>query len=187
MPWRIPTNEQEHRNQTKKQKAQRAYEVWVSEVMAQQTQAATVIPYYQKWLQKWPTVNDLAKASEDEVRAAWSGLGYYSRATRLLTGAQKVIRDFDGMLPSDPKVLEKQVDGIGPYTAGAIASIAYNKRVPAVDGNVQRVYSRLFAIHANAQAKATVNHLQALAQDMLPAQRPGDFNVCAFISCICSD
>jgi A/G-specific adenine glycosylase len=87
------------------------------------------------------------------------------------------VQDFDGIVPSDPKILEKQVDGVGPYTAGAIASIAYNKRVAAVDGNVQRVYARVFAIHANPSAKATTNHLQRLAEELVPASRPGDYNV----------
>lgn len=132
----------------------------------------------------------------EDVRLLWSGLGYCvppewkvnenlhyysrfkpdSRATRLLSGAQKVVDSFSGLIPSDPKVLQKEIDGIGEYTAAAVTSIAYSKRVAAIDGNVQRVYSRVFAIHANPAAKATKDHLCDLSNQIVPDKRPGCYN-----------
>lgn len=105
IPWRVLD--------VNKPKHQHAYEVWVSEIMSQQTQIKTVIPYFERWMLKFPTLKALAEAEEEDVRALWTGLGYYSRATRLLTGAQRVQKDYKGKLPSDPKVLEKEIDGIG--------------------------------------------------------------------------
>ncbi|KAJ1549585.1 hypothetical protein HK405_008089, partial [Cladochytrium tenue] len=136
--------------------AQRAYEVWVSEIMLQQTRVATVIDYYLRWMGLWPTVFDLARADPEDVNRAWSGLGYYSRARRLHAGAREVVARFAGRLPSDPRRLQRDVPGVGPYTAGAIASIAYGVRAPLVDGNVARVLARLRAIAADTKAKATI-------------------------------
>lgn len=118
------------------------YAIWVSEVMLQQTRVETVIPYYHRFLEQFPTVNSLANASEQSVLKAWEGLGYYRRARLLQQGAQVVVARFGGKLPVDPAAL-KSIPGIGAYMSGAIASIAFNLPVPAVDGNVIRVVSRI--------------------------------------------
>ncbi|KAI9326583.1 DNA glycosylase, partial [Zopfochytrium polystomum] len=155
---------------------QRAYEVWVSEIMLQQTQVVTVIDYYNRWMATWPTVFDLAKADLEAVNQKWSGLGYYSRARRLLAAAQKVVSKFDGILPSDVVALQKEVPGVGRYTAGAISSIAFNEPQPIVDGNVVRVVSRLRAIGGDPKSKAAVSLHWKLAEDLVDPDRPGDFN-----------
>lgn len=130
MPWRKPYDP----SLTLRQKGQRAYEIWVSEVMLQQTQVTTVIPYWKRWMEKWPTILDLAKADLEEVNAAWRGLGYYRRAKNLLLGSQRIAGDakYDGRLPEDPARLEKEVEGVGRYTAGAICSMAYGVKTPIV-------------------------------------------------------
>ena len=120
-----------------------AYRTWVSEAMLQQTRVETVLPYYSRFLSRFPTLDTLAQADEADVLKLWEGLGYYSRARNLLAGARQVMRDFGGRLPSDPAQL-RTISGIGPYMAGAIASIAFDVPVPAVDGNVIRVVSRLY-------------------------------------------
>ncbi|KAF9110407.1 hypothetical protein BGX27_006366 [Mortierella sp. AM989] len=155
---------------------QRAYEVWVSEIMCQQTQIATVIPYFNTWMAKWPTIADLAAADLEEVNKVWTGLGYYSRASRLHSGAQKVLKDFNGILPSDPVVLEKEVPGIGRYTAGAIASHAYNVPAELVDGNVIRVLSRLRAIGGDVKSPKVIDLHWQIAKELVHQDRPGCFN-----------
>ena len=127
------------------------YSVWVSEIMLQQTRVEAVIPYYLKWMQSFPTVADLARASEEEVNSHWAGLGFYRRARFLHAGAKRVVEEFNGELPSTVKDLLK-IEGIGKYTASAIASIAFNVDVPVVDGNVCRVLSRLTGIANNIKA-----------------------------------
>ncbi|MBW0488607.1 hypothetical protein O181_028322 [Austropuccinia psidii MF-1] len=174
MPWRKEPNKAEIL--TNQQKGQRAYEVWVSEIMLQQTQVETVKSYYLRWMSTFPTIFDLAKANIEQVNQCWQGLGYYSRASRLLSGAQKVVNKFDGILPDDPSIMEKEVDGIGPYSAGAIASIAFEKPVPMIDGNVHRVLARLTALYSPQAAKATTKFLWSVASNLVPEQRPGDFN-----------
>ncbi|KAI9099848.1 DNA glycosylase [Phlyctochytrium arcticum] len=188
MPWRVKSGVgngvldtemsfgSEKENIDEEQSAQRAYEVWISEVMLQQTQVATVIPYYEKWLSKWPTIHDLAKADPESVHQIWSGLGYYSRARRLHEAAKLVVSDFGGRLPRDPVILQKQVPGIGPYTAGAICSIAYNIPAPLVDGNVVRVLSRVRAIASDPKAKDSILLHWSLAKEILHSNRPGHFN-----------
>jgi A/G-specific adenine glycosylase len=118
-----------------------AYGIWVSEIMLQQTRVETVIPYWRRWMERWPTVNELAGATADEVNTLWAGLGYYSRAQSLLQGAKYIVNTSNGVLPETTEELRK-IRGIGPYTAGAISSIAFGKAVPLVDGNVVRVLSR---------------------------------------------
>ncbi|KAJ3267706.1 hypothetical protein HK104_005685, partial [Borealophlyctis nickersoniae] len=180
MPWRVPCREggvqMDASPKSEEEQAQRAYEVWVSEVMLQQTQVATVIAYYTRWLKKWPTIFDLAKATPEEVNEVWAGLGYYSRAKRLHEGAQLVVKRFAGRLPRDAAKLEKEVPGIGPYTAGAIASIAYNLPAPLVDGNVVRVLSRLRSIGGDPKRKEVVALHWSLASEALDRTRPGHFN-----------
>ena len=154
---------------------QNPYYTWVSETMLQQTRVETVIPYYHRFLSKFPTLESLAAAPETEVLKQWEGLGYYSRARNLWKGAQQVLRDFGGALPTDPEAL-RCITGIGPYTAGAIASIAFGQRVPAVDGNVIRVLCRLFGLRENARTPALQKRLDELARSLVPAERPGDYN-----------
>ncbi|KAG8925794.1 hypothetical protein FRC03_006248 [Tulasnella sp. 419] len=158
--------------------SQRAYEVLVSEIMLQQTQVATVIPYYNAWLLKFPTIKDLAAVTDiEEVNALWKGLGYYRRASLLLQAAKKVVKDYDGKIPQDPAVLEKHVPGVGKYTAGAVTSIAYNVCAPAVDGNVQRLFSRLLALHAPPKSKQFLDVIWKAADDLVQTTtRPGDLN-----------
>ena len=151
------------------------YRTWVSEIMLQQTRVDTVIPYYERFLSRFPSIADLAAADEEEVLKLWQGLGYYSRARNLLLGVRQVMEEKGGVIPSDPKELEK-ITGIGAYTAGAIASIAYGVRVPAVDGNVIRVLSRLYGIRSDASAPETRRRIFSLADDLVPPERPGDHN-----------
>ncbi|KAI9201899.1 A/G-specific adenine DNA glycosylase-like protein [Polychytrium aggregatum] len=174
LPWRTPSSIQHPKSD--EELAQRAYEVWISEIMLQQTQVSTVIPYYEKWLSKWPTVFDLAKAALEDVHGVWAGLGYYSRAQRLHEGAKKVADELAGKLPETATELEKLIPGIGPYTAGAISSIAYNQPAALVDGNVVRVLSRLRAIGGDPKAKAASALHWDLARKLLDPGRPGHFN-----------
>lgn len=151
------------------------YRTWVSETMLQQTRVETVIGYYDRFLQRFPTVADLAAAPEDDVLKLWEGLGYYSRARNLHKGAKQVMADFGGVIPFDLEQLRK-ISGVGPYTAGAIASIAFDKAVPAVDGNVIRVVSRLRGIRENVGIPSVRRMLEGEAAALVPADRPGDFN-----------
>ncbi|HET9957728.1 MAG TPA: A/G-specific adenine glycosylase [Polyangiaceae bacterium] len=151
------------------------YAIWVSEIMLQQTQVKSVTPYFTRWMARFPTVTSLAQASEDEVLHAFQGLGYYSRARSLHRAAQQVVRDFGGRMPGTAHEL-RSLPGIGPYSAGAIASIAFRERVPAVDGNVVRVLTRLFAWHGDPQHNPLKAQLTARAAELVPPGRPGDFN-----------
>ncbi|KAF8079478.1 hypothetical protein N665_1024s0005 [Sinapis alba] len=166
LPWR------KRRSETEKER--RAYEVWVSEIMLQQTRVQTVMEYYKRWMHKWPTIFDLAQASLEEVNEMWAGLGYYRRARFLLEGAKMVVAGKEGF-PNKASSLMK-VKGIGEYTAGAIASIAFNEAVPVVDGNVIRVLARLKAISANPKDRLTVKNFWKLAAQLVDPSRPGDFN-----------
>ncbi|KAI9508095.1 DNA glycosylase [Russula earlei] len=173
MPWRKPFDPSLDADA----RAQRAYEVWISEIMLQQTQVATVIPYYNRWMSSFPTINDLAASDIDTVNALWKGLGYYSRAARLLAGAKKVVEELDGRLPDNAKDMEGLIPGVGRYTAGAICSIAFNEQVPVLDGNVSRLISRLLAIHASPKSKASLDLLWQGAQTLVDgATCAGDVN-----------
>ena len=151
------------------------YRTWVSEAMLQQTRVETVLSYYDRFLARFPDLPSLAAAEEADVLKQWEGLGYYSRARNLWLGAKQVMRDFGGLLPRDPALL-RRISGIGPYTACAVASIAYGVPVPAVDGNVIRVISRLFGIRDNALLPQTRKRIESLAASLVPADRPGDHN-----------
>ena len=146
------------------------YRVWVSEVMLQQTRAETVCRYYERWLQQFPALEDLAAAPLDNVLKAWEGLGYYSRARNLQQAAQLVRERHQGSLPRQLEQL-RELPGVGAYTAGAIASIAFGINTPAVDGNVTRVLCRLLN-----QPRLSPAQLQSHAARLVPAERPGDFN-----------
>ncbi len=151
------------------------YHVLVSEAMLQQTQVSTVVPYFQQFIARFPTITSLADADEQQVLHLWQGLGYYRRARSLHQAAQKVVRELDGQLPRDVKGL-MALPGVGRYTAGAIASIAFGKPEPVVDGNVSRVLARLFALEAAIDHPDTIDHLWYLAGAMVPRKQPGDFN-----------
>lgn len=152
-----------------------AYHTWVSETMLQQTRVETVLSYYDRFISRFPTVEALASAPEDEVLKLWEGLGYYRRARNLHKGAQQVAAEFSGVMPSDVKELLK-ISGIGEYTAGAIASIAYDQPVPAVDGNVIRVVSRVTGIRENVGIPSVKRRIAQEAAALVPKERPGDFN-----------
>ncbi|MBR6028832.1 MAG: A/G-specific adenine glycosylase [Clostridia bacterium] len=151
------------------------YAIWVSETMLQQTRVETVLGYFPRFMEAFPTLADLARAEEAEVLKQWEGLGYYSRARHLHAGARQVMAEYGGQLPQTAAALEK-ITGIGPYTAGAIASIAFGERVPAVDGNVIRVVSRLRGLRDSFALPETRRTLQRLAAELVPEERPGDFN-----------
>jgi A/G-specific adenine glycosylase len=145
------------------------YAVWISEIMLQQTQVATVLERYPRFMKRFPTVKKLAAADIDEVLAEWAGLGYYSRARNLHACAKQVMQEFSGTFPSDPILLE-QLKGIGRSTAGAIAAFAFHERAPILDANVKRILARLFAVDGAIQDKAVNDHLWQLANDLLPNQ-----------------
>jgi len=151
------------------------YKIWVSEIMLQQTQVQTVIPYYTRWLTRFPTLASLAIAPQDEVMKYWAGLGYYRRVKMLHQAAQFVQTELEGKIPSDPAGL-LNIPGIGRYTAGAIASIAFQKSAPLVDGNVIRILTRLYAIKKDIAQAPTLKQLWSLAEGLVPQKEPGDFN-----------
>ncbi|KAI9251923.1 DNA glycosylase [Phascolomyces articulosus] len=160
MPWRKPTRT----DLDSKALGQRAYEV------------ATVIGYYDRWMEAFPTIQDLAIADIEKVNELWAGLGYYSRARRLWEGAQKVCNEFNGLLPNNADDLQKHIPGVGRYTAGAVASIVFNQVTPVVDGNVIRVIARLRAISADTKKSNTVELFWDIAAQLTSKERPGDFN-----------
>lgn len=151
------------------------YPVTVSEFMLQQTQVATALPFYHRWMKQFPDWQTLAAAPESEVLKAWEGLGYYTRARNLHRLATVVTQELGGRLPGHPDELRK-LPGIGPYTAGAIASIAFNERHPLVDGNVERVYSRLFNWTADIKSSKSHKQLWSWAEQLTPSRSPGDYN-----------
>ena len=151
------------------------YAIWVSEVMLQQTRVETVIPYYQRFLQSFPTPRALAEADEDAVLSHWSGLGYYRRARLLHAGVREVVAQYGGKVPEDADA-RRGLPGIGRYTAGAIGSIAFGEEEPVVDGNVSRVLARLFRIDTPIGASVTTTRLWKEAARLVPGERPGAFN-----------
>lgn len=151
------------------------YAVWISEIMLQQTQVAVVIPYFERWMQRFPTVHHLADASLDEVIKMWEGLGYYSRARHLHEGAQYIIKYHQGVFPEEQEEIEK-IKGIGPYTCGAICSFAFHQKTPAVDGNVLRVLARCFKIEEDIGKPSTIKKIWELAAALLPEEEPWIIN-----------
>ena len=160
MPWR---------------KTRDPYRILVSEFMLQQTQVKTVIPYYKKWIKSYPTIKKLAAASESNVLKHWEGLGYYSRARNLRNSAIQIQRNYTGKVPDVLEEIQK-LPGVGRYTAGAVLSIAYDKKVPVLDGNVKRVLSRLFLLRENGTYKKSENKLWGAMETLLPEKGCGDFN-----------
>ena len=151
------------------------YQIWVSEIMLQQTRVETVIPYFIRWMEIFPNIDCLAGADEDQVLSTWEGLGYYSRARNLHQAARILNDKFQSMLPKDPEFLQK-LPGIGRYTAGAIASMAYGLNVPVLDGNVRRIFTRYFNIDTPLQTSETETLLWHRAQELLPKEKAGDYN-----------
>jgi A/G-specific adenine glycosylase len=151
------------------------YAVWVSEIMLQQTRVETVIPYFERWLKRFPTLKDLAEASQEDVLKTWEGLGYYSRARNLHKAAGLVMEHFSGQLPRDRKELGN-LPGIGAYTAGAIASIAFGQDEATLDGNIRRVLARFFNISDSVKSTEGKQKLWNLARDHLPMGKAGEYN-----------
>ncbi len=151
------------------------YAVWVAEVMLQQTRVETVIPYFERWMRRFPTVEALAAASEQEVLSLWEGLGYYSRARNLHRAARVVMERHGGKLPADVDAL-RALPGIGRYTAGAIASIAFGLDEPALDGNQKRVLARLFDVRQRVDSAEGERLLWSLAREHLPPGRAAEYN-----------
>ena len=151
------------------------YHIWVSEIMLQQTRVDTVIPYYERFLDWFPTVESLANAPEERLLKAWEGLGYYSRVRNMQTAAQQIMNEFEGKFPSTYEGISS-LKGIGPYTAGAISSIAFNLPQPAVDGNVMRVLARLFEVNHDIGNPSNRKIFQAMIEILIDPNRPGDFN-----------
>ena len=151
------------------------YHIWVSEIMLQQTRVDTVIPYYERFLDWFPTVESLANAPEERLLKAWEGLGYYSRVRNMQTAAQQIMSEYEGKFPSTYESISS-LKGIGPYTAGAISSIAFNLPQPAVDGNVMRVLARLFEVNHDIGNPSNRKIFQAMMEVLIDPDRPGDFN-----------
>ena len=147
LPWRHSNN---------------PYHIWVSEIMLQQTRVDTVIPYYYRFLETFPTIESLANAQEEELLKVWEGLGYYSRVRNMQKAAQQIMEEYNGEFPDTMEEIQT-LKGIGPYTAGAIASIAFNLPEPAVDGNLMRVISRLFEIGLDIGNPSNRKVFQAVA------------------------
>lgn len=151
------------------------YVIWVSEVMLQQTRVETVIPYFEHWMQHFPSMEALASASLQEVLTAWEGLGYYGRARNLLRAAQIVVQNYQGKLPEDLRLLRK-LPGVGRYTAAAIASIAFGHDEPTLDGNIRRVLARYFNVSMDARSTTGERELWMLAAQHLPVGQAGEYN-----------
>ncbi|KAF1990602.1 DNA glycosylase, partial [Aulographum hederae CBS 113979] len=180
LPWRLPPIP--YNSAPYPSYIHRMYCCLLSETMLQQTQVKTVLPYYKKWLQKFPTIQALAAANEEEVMAAWAGLGYYSRAKRLHQAAKHLLENFvekEKEVPTSTEYWVKNVPGVGPYTAGAIVSIAFDVPAPLVDGNVQRVLSRLLAIHGDVSTPKSAGSTlvwETAGQLVAGEKHPGDLN-----------
>jgi len=160
MPWRTTAS---------------PYRVWISEIMSQQTRIDTVMVYFERFMNAFPTMESLANASLDDVLKNWQGLGYYSRARNIHKAAHVIMKEHQGLIPSTYEEL-LTLPGIGPYTAGAIASIAFNQRVPAIDGNVLRVIARVKGIKDSIQSLKTIKQITSIVQEQISTERPGDFN-----------
>ncbi|MEL6435583.1 MAG: A/G-specific adenine glycosylase [Pseudomonadota bacterium] len=166
LPWRVSPSDRARGI------APDPYRVWLSEIMLQQTTVAAVRAYFEKFTSIWPTVHDLAAANEDDLLKAWAGLGYYSRARNLKKCADAIVAEHGGVFPADLEAL-RALPGIGDYTSAAIASIAFDIPAPVVDGNVERVFSRLHAVEVPLPAAKAI--IKSHVSDVLPHSRPGDF------------
>ncbi len=150
------------------------YLIWISEIMLQQTTVAAVIPYFERWRRRYPTMESLARAREKSVLKSWEGLGYYSRVRNIHAAAKMMVRDYGGRVPDDPKLLIK-LPGFGPYTVGAVLSIAYGQRQPVIDANVRRIVMRLQAMEGQADASLDAEILPWI-EKLLPSEGMSEFN-----------
>ncbi len=164
-----------HRRDLPWRRTRDPYAIWLSEMMLQQTQVATVVPYYERFLSRFPSLHSLARADLDVVLSLWSGLGYYARARNLHAAARMVVREFDGRFPQSVEAI-RRLPGVGGYTAAAVVSTAFGVRAAAVDGNVKRVISRLFGYRGNVSAPRGLRRIQLVADALAPSKRCGDFN-----------
>ncbi len=153
----------------------RAYEVWISEIMLQQTQVKTMLPYFHRWMKRFPDIRSVAQAREEELLKLWEGLGYYSRAKNIHRAAAEIVKMHGGAFPEDCDAI-LSLPGIGRYTAGAISSIAFNKDRPIVDGNVERIYARFFNLNKPVKDKESQGFIWRMAQEMIPVGRARQFN-----------
>ncbi|SDJ11993.1 A/G-specific adenine glycosylase [Natribacillus halophilus] len=151
------------------------YRIWVSEIMLQQTQVETVKPYFEQFMEQFPTPEALAEAEEDEVMKAWEGLGYYSRARHLHSAVKEVMHTYGGEVPKDPEDFAS-LKGVGPYTKGAVMSIAHDREEPAVDGNVMRVLARVLLIEADVGKQSTRRQIEADVRELMAGTPPAEFN-----------
>lgn len=151
------------------------FAIWVSEVMLQQTQVATVLPYYQRFLERFPTLESLALSEDDEILKLWEGLGYYRRCHHFLKAVRSVVRDYNGQVPNDPKAFSG-LSGVGEYTTAAVMSIAFGHPLPVVDGNVIRVMARYHCISNDSTKTATRKTIRQWMERFIPDDQPGDFN-----------
>ncbi|PKM51387.1 MAG: A/G-specific adenine glycosylase [Firmicutes bacterium HGW-Firmicutes-7] len=151
------------------------YRVWISEIMLQQTRVDTVKPYFEKFMKEVPTIKELAIITEDKLLKLWEGLGYYTRARNLKKAANMVLSNYDGEIPSNVEALQS-LPGIGPYSSGAIASIAFGIKIPAIDGNVLRVIARVMANKGDITNQIVKKEIAEFVNRVLPVQRVGDFN-----------
>ena len=151
------------------------YEVWVSEIMLQQTQVETMLPYFERWMRTFPTLKRLAKSPEKKVLKVWEGLGYYSRARNLHASAKEIVRKYDGVFPADYEAI-RALKGVGRYTAGAIASIAFNEERPIVDGNVLRVLSRVYSVKKPIDVEKNKDLFWGLQESLIPKGEARFFN-----------
>lgn len=151
------------------------YYIWISEIMCQQTQVATVVPYYERFIQTLPQIEDLAQADEEVLMSLWQGLGYYSRVRNMQVAANQVLEDHNGEMPNTFEGLLK-LKGIGPYTAAAIASICYDEVEPAIDGNLMRIVTRLFALDDDITKVSSKRKFRHIYKQIMDPDRPGDFN-----------
>lgn len=176
-----------HRRDLPWRRVRDPYAIWISETMLQQTRVETVIPYYERFLAAFPNVYALADAEIDTVLELWSGLGYYTRARNLHNAAKCIATQFGGELPDRADTL-RTLPGIGPYTAGAIASIAFDRPEPLVDGNVARVLTRYLAIREELSSRATTQKLWSVASELVRGETPGDLNqaLMEFGSLVCT-
>jgi A/G-specific adenine glycosylase len=151
------------------------YQTWISEAMLQQTRTNTVLPYYERWMQRFPDIHSVAAAPEDDVLKHWEGMGYYSRARNIHKTARIVVERFAGVFPDDyDRIIE--LPGIGRYTAGAIMSLAFNREYPVVDGNVERVFARWFNLEKPVKTKVSQDFINTMAQALIPQGKARDFN-----------
>lgn len=165
----------QHQRDLPWRRRQDPYAIWVSEIMLQQTQVKTVIPYFNRFMSWFEEVSDLAEAPEEKLLKAWEGLGYYSRVRNMQVAAKQIMTEFSGEMPTDIKDIQS-LKGIGPYTSGAIASIAFNQPEPAVDGNVMRVFSRLFKITEDISKPATRHVFEGVVRQVISQKDPSSFN-----------